>query len=62
MKLLSLGGGHGDLNMVISEQKDVKNSAKAFMAAQNSGKMDRLNWSSFLKRCSTPADFRKTAG
>lgn len=37
MKLLSLGGGHGDLNMVISEQKDVKNTAKAFMAAQNSG-------------------------
>ena len=37
VKLLSLGGGHIDLNMLISEQKDARKTAKAFMSAQHSG-------------------------
>ncbi len=35
--MLTLGAGHVNLNVVISEEKDVKNTAKAFMGAQNSG-------------------------
>ncbi|XP_023240841.1 uncharacterized protein LOC111639251 [Centruroides sculpturatus] len=36
VRLKSIGGGHADLNMVISELKDMRQAAKAFMAAQNS--------------------------
>lgn len=35
MRLKALGGGHGDLSMVISELKDVRQAAKVFMQAQN---------------------------
>ena len=40
VKLLSLGAGHTDLNVVISETNDVKASAKAFMTAQTSGEFN----------------------
>jgi hypothetical protein len=45
VRLKSLGGGHSDLNMVISELKDVRQAAKAFMQAQNSAAQDMLKWS-----------------
>ena len=34
---MSLSGGHTELNMVLSELKDVRNATKALAAAQNSG-------------------------
>ena len=37
VKLMSLGAGHGDLNVLISEVKDMRNTAKAFMNAQSAG-------------------------
>ena len=37
VKLLSLSGGHGDLNVLVSDIKDIKNCAKAFMNAQHLG-------------------------
>ena len=37
-KLKSLGsGGNADLNVMVSELKDMRESAKGFMNAQNSG-------------------------
>jgi len=40
VKLLSLGGGHADLNVLLSEVKDIRNGAKSFMNAQNAGTVD----------------------
>ena len=37
MKLISLGAGHGDLNVLISEVKDMRTTAKTFMNAQSAG-------------------------
>lgn len=34
---MSLGAGHADLNVLISEVKDMRTTAKAFMNAQSSG-------------------------
>jgi hypothetical protein len=34
---MSLGHGHGDLNVLISEVKDMRSTAKAFMNAQSAG-------------------------
>ncbi len=64
MKLLSLGGGHGDLNMLISEQKDVKNTAKAFMAAQNSGECEttKIDLESSLRACPWQSDWINNTG
>lgn len=39
-----MGTGHCDLKMVISELKDVRSSAKAFMVAQNTALLDLLKW------------------
>lgn len=44
MKLLSLGAGHGDLNVLISEVKDMRTTAKAFMNAQSAASQDLLKW------------------
>ncbi|XP_041367266.1 uncharacterized protein LOC121381916 [Gigantopelta aegis] len=46
VKLLSLGGCHGDLNVLISEVKDMRNTAKAFLNAQNAASQDFLKWAS----------------
>ncbi|XP_035208384.1 uncharacterized protein LOC118183065 [Stegodyphus dumicola] len=40
VRLKSLGAGHSDLNMVISELKDLRHATKAFMSAQNSASQD----------------------
>ncbi|XP_046406585.1 uncharacterized protein LOC124171458 [Ischnura elegans] len=45
VRLKALGSGHSDLNMVISQLKDVRSSAKAFMMAQNTAMQDLLKWS-----------------
>ncbi|XP_005110353.1 arp2/3 complex-activating protein rickA isoform X2 [Aplysia californica] len=44
VKLLSLGGGHADLHVLLSEVKDMRNTAKAFMNAQNTVSQDFLKW------------------
>lgn len=44
VRLKSIGGGHADLNMVISELKDMRQAAKVFMAAQNSAAQDMVKW------------------
>jgi len=38
------GGNHSDLNILISEIKDVRNGAKSFMTAQNSAAQQLLKW------------------
>ena len=40
------GGNHSDLNMLISEIKDVRSAAKTFMTAQNSAAQHLLKWGS----------------
>ncbi|KAK7098166.1 uncharacterized protein [Littorina saxatilis] len=44
VKLMSLGAGHGDLNVLISEVKDIRSTAKAFMNAQSVASQDLLKW------------------
>ncbi|KAL8615635.1 hypothetical protein ACOMHN_026625 [Nucella lapillus] len=44
VKLMSLGAGHGDLNVLISEVKDMRTTAKAFMNAQSAASQDLLKW------------------
>ncbi|GFY45220.1 uncharacterized protein TNIN_237681 [Trichonephila inaurata madagascariensis] len=44
VRLRSLGAGHSDLNMVISELKDLRHATKAFMSAQNSASQDMVKW------------------
>ncbi|XP_053383784.1 uncharacterized protein LOC123536240 [Mercenaria mercenaria] len=46
VKLLSLSSGHGDLNVLVSDIKDIKNCAKAFMNAQNLASQDMSRWAS----------------
>lgn len=41
---MSLGAGHGDLNVLISEVKDMRTTAKAFMNAQSAASQDLLKW------------------
>ena len=38
VKLLSMGGANSDLSVTLSEVKNMRTSAKAFMSAQNLGK------------------------
>lgn len=45
VRLKAIGTGHSDLSMVISELKDVRSTAKAFMNAQNTAMQDMLKWS-----------------
>jgi hypothetical protein len=40
-----MSSGHQELNMVISELRDVRSTAKAFAAAQNTAAQDMLKWS-----------------
>lgn len=42
--MMSLGAGHGDLNVLISEVKDMRTTAKAFMNAQSAASQDLLKW------------------
>ncbi|XP_013776595.1 uncharacterized protein LOC106461326 isoform X1 [Limulus polyphemus] len=44
VRLKSLGGGHSELHMVISEMKDVQQAAKVFTTAQNSAAQDMTSW------------------
>ncbi|KAK6183969.1 hypothetical protein SNE40_002287 [Patella caerulea] len=44
-RLLSFGAGHSDLNVLISELKDMRNSQKAYANAQTSACQDFLKWS-----------------
>ncbi|KAH9519350.1 hypothetical protein Btru_075313 [Bulinus truncatus] len=44
VKLMSLGGGHTDLHVLLSEVKDMRNTAKAFMNVQNTVSQDLLKW------------------
>ncbi|BFZ15828.1 hypothetical protein BsWGS_18867 [Bradybaena similaris] len=44
VKLMSLGGGHTDLHVLLSEVKDMRNTARAFMNAQNAVSQDFLKW------------------
>lgn len=39
-----LGGGHADLHLLLSEVKDMRNTAKAFANAQNAVAQDLLKW------------------
>lgn len=45
IRLMSLTGGHAELNMVLSELKDVRNAARALAAAQNSAAQYMIKWS-----------------
>ncbi|RUS77157.1 hypothetical protein EGW08_015080 [Elysia chlorotica] len=39
-----LGGGHADLHLLLSEVKDMRNTAKAYTNAQNAVAQDLLKW------------------
>jgi hypothetical protein len=41
-----MSSGHQGLNMVISQLRDVRSTAKAFATAQNTASQDMLKWSS----------------
>lgn len=43
-KLMSFGTGNADLNILMSEVKDVRSSAKSFMGAQSLASNDMLRW------------------
>ncbi|XP_060064503.1 uncharacterized protein LOC132544869 [Ylistrum balloti] len=43
-KLMSFGTGNADLSVLMSEVKDIRSSAKSFMAAQNLASNDMLRW------------------
>lgn len=44
VKLLSLGVGHSDLNVLVSDIKDIKSCARAFMNAQQIAAQDMTRW------------------
>lgn len=44
VRLRSMGSGHSELNLAISELKEVRNTAKAFMSAQLSASNELLQW------------------
>ncbi|KAL5006622.1 hypothetical protein ScPMuIL_015428 [Solemya velum] len=46
IRFLSLGGGHSDLHVLISQIKDTRNSAKAFRTAQTAASHDLQRWAS----------------
>ena len=45
-KLRSLGSGHADLILAISQWKELRSATKSLMAAQESTSNDLLKWSS----------------
>ena len=51
-KLRSLGSGHADLILAISQWKELRSATKSLMAAQESTSNDLLKWSS-KEVCST---------
>lgn len=44
VRLRSIGSGHGELNLVISELKEMRTTAKAFISAQHAASMELLQW------------------
>ena len=44
VKLMSFGNGHGDLQMIISQLRDVKASSRTFAAAQEAAMQDMFKW------------------
>lgn len=44
VRLKALGGGHGNLRMVIAQLRDVRSSAKAFMQVQATASEDLMKW------------------
>lgn len=44
VRLRSIGSGHGELNLVISELKEMRANAKAFLNAQHTASMELLQW------------------
>lgn len=44
VKLKSLGSGHGDLQMIISQLRDAKAASKTFAAAQEAAMQDMVKW------------------
>ena len=40
VKLLNLGSGNTDLNVIVSDVRDVRSSAKSLMNAQSTGKFN----------------------
>lgn len=45
VRIKSIGSGHSDLQMVISQLKDVRIASKAYAAAQSSAMQDLVKWS-----------------
>ena len=45
VRIKSIGSGHSDLQMVISQLKEVRNTAKAFSISQTSAIQDLVKWS-----------------
>ncbi|XP_026282977.1 uncharacterized protein LOC113209573 [Frankliniella occidentalis] len=44
VRIRSIGSGHGELNLVISELKDMRVAAKAFLNAQQTASSELLQW------------------
>ena len=44
VKLMSFGSGHGDLQMIISQLRDVKAASRTFAAAQEAAMQDMFKW------------------
>lgn len=49
VRLISMGSSHRDLQMVISQLKNVKNTFKAFSKAQHEAHHDLVTWSSTME-------------
>jgi len=45
VRIRSIGSGHSDLQMVISQMKDLKNASKVFTQAQSEAMQDLVKWS-----------------
>jgi len=45
VRIRSIGSGHSDLQMVISQMKDLKNASKMFTQAQSEAMQDLVKWS-----------------
>lgn len=57
IRLKSIGSGHSDLNMIVSDLKDVRSTAKAFMEAQDTAWRDLIKWSSKEKNSAIHESF-----
>ena len=45
VRIRSIGSGHSDLQMVISQMKDLRTASKAFTTAQSEAMQDLVKWS-----------------